>query len=124
MAQLFEKALIVLIVIIAGSLTLTCVQQITKEIEGRMAAGACEALASKLLEASYTALTVGRAEVVFSTPSEVTVTFSDEMLIVSSHGYVANRSLPARASEFSRTFSGQYKIILEARDGVLWVGEP
>ena len=123
MVQLFEKALIVLIAIVATSITLNGIQYLTKEVGGHMAAGTCEALASKLLETSYTAVTLGRAEVVISSPAEVTITFTGEKLAVSSHGYVATRDLPLRAMEFSRTFSGRCRIEIEVRGGFLWIGE-
>jgi len=123
MAQLFEKALIVLIAIVATSLTLNAIQYTVKEVQGRMIAGACEALASKLLEASYTAAILGRAEVIINSPTEVTVNFTDGRLTVSSYGYVASRDLPLKAMEFSTTFSGRLRIVLEVRDGILLAGE-
>ena len=123
MAQLFEKALIALIAIIAASIALSGLQYMTEEIGARMVAGTCEALASKLVEASYAAATLGRAEVVINSPAETTLTFVGERLTVSSCGYIVSRNLPMKAAEFSTTFSGQLRIVLEVRDGILWVGE-
>ena len=123
MAQLFEKALIALIAIIAASIALSGLQYMTEEIKARMVAGTCEALASKLVEASYTAAMLGRAEVVINSPAETTLTFVGERLTVSSRGYIVSRNLPMKAAEFSTTFSGQLRIVLEVRDGILWVGE-
>lgn len=123
MAQLFEKALIVLIAIIVTSTTLSGIQYVTKEVEARIVAGTCEALASKLFETSYMAITMGKAELVINSPVEVTLTFMDEGLTVSSYGYVAKRNLPLRATGFSKTFSGRCRIIFEVRNGILWIGE-
>lgn len=113
-----------LIAVIATSITLNGIQNTIKEIDARMVAGTCEALASKLVEASYNAVALGKAEVVINSPIEVTLTFVDGKLTVSSHGYTASRNLPVRTMEFSRTFSGQCQIVLEFRDGILWIGEP
>lgn len=122
MAQLFEKALIFLIATILASFAIGGIQRGVEKIEAYLVAGSCEALASKLVESSYVAIMLGKAEVVIDSPREMVLTFRDHELTVSSHGYEVNRNLPVRASEFSITFSGRCRIVLEFKDGTLWVG--
>ena len=122
MAQLFEKALIILLATIAVSIALGGMEGFVKNIQVQLTAGACEVVASKIIDASYLSIFLGKeVETVLYSSVPMKIGISGDRLTVSSESYNVTRKLPRRANEFSKMFTGKYKIVIRYHDDILEV---